>query len=261
MGARHCSVCSIRLPGVGGRLLNRRIAVVAGVVALVYVVAIVAGLRVRKANFFDYFEGAKVRGAWTPPKLSEADEEVRRGALIFNETPLYAGKFVGGKLSCGSCHAEGGTQPLASPMVGVPASFPQFNARAGHVISLEDRIQECFVRSENGRPLDYKGSEMRGLVAYIQWLSKPRAGAEKFVGRGFVALPDLAPDAKRGEGIYARQCAGCHGTNGEGKPLTFPPLWGPDSFNDGAGMNGVKRMAAFVHAQPRPVFNVAYKGY
>ncbi len=65
----------------------------------------------------------------------------------------------------------------------------------------------------------------------------------------------------------------------------FPPLWGPNSFNDGAGMNGIPKMAAFVqhnmpqnrkgvlsaqdawdvsafvHAHARPVFNTAYKNF
>jgi hypothetical protein len=63
------------------------------------------------------------------------------------------------------------------------------------------------------------------------------------------------------------------------------PVWGPNSFNDGAGMNSVTKMAAFVfhsmppnhpgtlsaqdaydvsayiHSQPRPKFNQAYKNY
>jgi thiosulfate dehydrogenase len=62
-------------------------------------------------------------------------------------------------------------------------------------------------------------------------------------------------------------------------------VWGPNSFNDGAGMNDPKKMAAFVvhnmpqnhpgtlnaqdaydvsefiHTMPRPKFNEAYKNY
>ncbi len=167
-------------------------------------------------------------------------------------------------------------------MVGLPPLFPQFNARAGHIISLEDRIQECFVRSENGTPLDYKGTEMRALVAYIDWLSQPAQSSARFIGRGLVNLPDLVPDPAAGAAIYAAQCAGCHGSNGEGRRPVFPALWGPHSFNDGAGMNGIKKMAAFVqhnmpqnrmgiltpqqafdvaayiHTQPRPAFNKQY---
>ncbi|GAC1516363.1 MAG: hypothetical protein NVS1B11_36800 [Terriglobales bacterium] len=160
-----------------------------------------------------------------------------------------------------------------------------YNERAGHVISLKDRIQECFVRSENGTPIDYNGEYMQSLVEYINWLSVPEPKHKTFKGRGLISLPDLQPHPEEGAKIYAFQCAGCHGRNGEGKAPMFPPVWGPDSFNDGAGMNGVRKMAAFVqhnmpqnrmgiltpqqaydvaafiHSQPRPAFNPAYKNY
>ena len=67
-------------------------------------------------------------------------------------------------------------------MVGLPALFPMYNARAGHVISLKERIQECFVRSENGKPLDYEGPEMKALVDYIDWLRRRRRTARSYKG-------------------------------------------------------------------------------
>jgi thiosulfate dehydrogenase len=233
---------------------------------------------------------ATVKMAWLAPHTrdvpqGELGDSIRRGELIFDETPLYAAQYTHSRIACTSCHAEGGIQPFASAVVGVPIMFPQFNERAGHVITLKDRIQECFVRSENGTPLPYEGTEMRALLDYIDWLSKPEPGRSPFVGRGLVALPELKPDVERGQEIYATQCAGCHGSNGEGKRPMFPPVWGPDSFNDGAGMNGVRKMASFVqhnmpqnrmgilsaqdafdvagfiHEQPRPAFNGAYKKY
>jgi len=54
-----------------------------------------------------------------------------------------------------------------------------------------------------------------------------------------------------------KTCAVCHGENGLGKRVEdaadkkfyqFPPLWGPDSFNDGAGMARLIAMAGFVRA-------------
>ena len=162
---------------------------------------------------------------------------------------------------------------------------PMYNKRAGHVISLQDRIQECFVRSENGKPLSYSGVEMKALVDYITWLSEPQTGRKPFVGRGLIHLPDLNPDPKHGVEIYAAQCAGCHGQNGEGTGPLFPSVWGSGSFNDGAGMDDITKMAAFVqknmpqnrpgilspqeaydvsafiHAQPRPTFNQAHKHF
>jgi thiosulfate dehydrogenase len=269
---------------------NRWTLIVMLLIAVVYFGAIAVGMRVKDLTIWGRTQPPKGTMAWVPPAerdipAGELGESIRRGALLFGETPLYAGKFTHSKITCANCHAEGGIQPYSSPMVGVPATFPQFNQRAGHVISLKDRIQECFVRSENGTPLSYEGPEMTALVNYISWLSSPRPDNQAYVGRGLVALPELKPDPVRGGKIYDAQCAGCHGSNGQGRAPLYPPLWGPYSFNDGAGMNGIPKMAAyvqhnmpqnrmgilsaqdaydvagFVHAQPRPAFNQEFKHF
>jgi thiosulfate dehydrogenase len=103
-----------------------------------------------------------------------------------------------------------------------------------------------------------------------------------------VPLLERAADPAHGAAVYAQTCAVCHGADGSGKRIgsvgdgkgyEFPPLWGPDSFNDGAGMarlitgSGFIRgnmprgttwqnpaltpeeawdVAAFVSSQPRP---------
>ena len=260
---------------------------VAAFTAVLYGASIIGGLAVKDLKFDRSDIPTHPGMAWTPPPESSIPRgpqgnSIRLGSLIFNQTPLYASQHATAKIKCSDCHAEGGTQPFASPVVAVAATFPQFNQRAGHIISLQDRIQECFVRSENGTPIDYNGEQMRALVDYINWLSTPEPNRQKFQGRGLVPLPDLQPDPVHGAQIYASQCAGCHGQLGEGSLPMFPPLWGPHSFNDGAGMNGIPKMAAFVqhnmpqnrmgilsaqeaydvsafiHAQPRPAFNSAY---
>jgi thiosulfate dehydrogenase len=65
-------------------------------------------------------------------------------------------------------------------------------------------------------------------------------------------------DATRGAEAYARTCAVCHQPHGLGKRAgsgyEFPPLWGPDSFNDGAGMDRFERAVRFIrHNMPRGV--------
>ncbi|HUV69730.1 MAG TPA: c-type cytochrome, partial [Terracidiphilus sp.] len=210
---------------------------------------------------------------------------VRRGKLLFDETPKYAPEYVGNKLACGDCHVQSGTAKYAAPMIDLAGLFPMFNKRAGHVISLQNRIQECFSRSEAGRPLPLDSATMKAMVAYIDWLSKDGVKGKAYQGRGFVKLPALKGDAVAGKKVYVAQCAACHGSNGAGVPPILPAVWGKDSYNDGAGMNNPTKMAAFlvhnmpqnhpgtltpqqaydvsayVHAQPRPKFNQAYKGY
>lgn len=213
------------------------------------------------------------------------DDPIRQGRAIFDETPKYAAGYVGNALSCNDCHIQSGTAAFAAPMIGLPGLFPMFNQRAGRVISLHDRIQECFVRSENGHPLPEDGPEMRALVSYIEWLSTGHQRGRPFPGRGFVKLPAAEPDAAHGSAIYREQCAPCHGSEGSGAPPIIPALWGPQSYNDAAGMNTVPKMAAFVqhnmpqnhpgtlppqdaydvaafiHAKPRPRFNPLYAKY
>ena len=80
------------------------------------------------------------------------------------------------------------------------------------------------------------------------------------VARPLVPLPDRAADPERGRVVFTQSCAICHGADGQGQRAEklearqtgrryhFPPLWGPDSFNDGAGMARVITAAQFVHA-------------
>jgi thiosulfate dehydrogenase len=228
--------------------------------------------------------------AWAEPDPAKipagpVGDSIRAGLLIFNQTPKYAPAYTGNKLSCSNCHVRGGMEPFAAPMVGMAGLFPMFNTRAKKVISLEDRVQECFTRSENGHPLPWSSPEMTAVVSFIHWLSIGQVDGKPFPGRGFVKLPELQADSVRGQKIYTDQCAPCHGKDGAGKPPILPALWGPDSFNDGAGMDQLPKMAAFVQhnmpqnnpgklsaqeaydvtafvqTKPRPKFNQEYAGY
>jgi thiosulfate dehydrogenase len=209
----------------------------------------------------------------------------QQGKLIFDNTPKYAGKYVGNKLSCNDCHLKSGTADLSAPMIDMAGLFPMYNKRAGHIISLQNRIQECFTRSEAGTPPPENSTEMHALVAYIDWLSRDGAKGKPYKGRGLVTLAALKGDPVRGSAIYAAQCASCHGVDGAGVPPVIPALWGKDSYNDGAGMSQPEKMAgfvihnmpqnhpgtltaqqaydvsAYVNSKARPKFNQAYKGY
>ncbi|MFS8037511.1 c-type cytochrome [Xanthobacter sp. AM11] len=185
--------------------------------------------------------------------LSEANApQLVRGMRLNTQTHTLLPNNVGNVLNCASCHLNGGTVADGSPYVGVSAFFPSYGARAGRVITLEERINGCFQRSMNGKPLPKEGDDMKAMVAYFNWMKGITKPEDKVEGRGIGKVSqDIKPDPDNGKRIYAAQCAVCHGDNGEGLKdaagkFVYPPLWGDLSFNIGAGMARTYTAAAFV---------------
>lgn len=211
-------------------------------------------------------EVAKARAALDPaidkslfetPRLASLLAEPNAGQLVRGmrlntETRDLLPGHVGNDLSCTSCHLNGGTVADGSPYVGVSAFFPSYAPRAGRVITMEDRINGCFLRSMNGKPLPVDGPDMAAMIAYFEWMKGATKPEDKVAGRGVGKIdPALKPDSENGKAIYAAQCAACHGAEGEGLKdaagkTVYPPLWGERSFNIGAGMARSYTAAAFV---------------
>lgn len=179
-------------------------------------------------------------------------DQLIRGMRLNTETHTLLPNNVGNVLNCTSCHLNGGTVADGSPYVGVSAFFPSYGARAGRVITLEERINGCFQRSMNGKPLAKDGPDMMAMVAYFDWMKRETKPEDKVEGRGIGKIDrNIKPDQENGKQIYAAQCAVCHGANGEGLTdaagkYVYPPLWGDKSFNIGAGMARTYTAAAFV---------------
>ncbi len=183
-------------------------------------------------------------------------DAVRLGRNIFNNPQQYAKGYAGNGLTCSNCHLDGGTQPWGGPLIGVWGVFPAYSARSAMVETLGDRLNDCFLRSMNGKALPLESAEMKGLLAYAWWLSDGVPTGESVTGRGFerAVPPKQPPDPVRGKALYAGKCAGCHGVDGAGTPgangaYVFPPLWGPASFNEGAGMARLQTAASFVQTK------------
>lgn len=179
-------------------------------------------------------------------------DQVVRGMRLHLETKALLPQNVGNSLNCTSCHLNAGTVADGSPFVGVSAFFPSYAPRAGKVVTLEERINGCFRRSMNGAPLPPQSADMQAMVAYFDWMKRNTQAGDKVAGRGVGKVdPAIKPDVHNGEKIYVQQCAVCHGQDGEGLKredgqLIFPPLWGDQSFNIGAGMARTYTAAAFV---------------
>lgn len=180
------------------------------------------------------------------------DEQLVRGMRLNAETRKLLPDNVGNDLNCSSCHLNAGTVADGSPYVGVSAFFPSYAPRAGKEITMEERINGCFRRSMNGKPLKVDSDDMKAMVAYFDWMRGETKPEDKVPGRGVGKIDQsLVPDPVNGQKIYAAQCAVCHGANGEGLKddvgrLVYPPLWGDRSFNIGAGMARTYTAAAFV---------------
>lgn len=208
---------------------------------------------------------------WVVPDVDKLPDDdwgrtVRYGRDLITKTATLIGpevsdpahRFAGNNLTCQSCHLEAGTKKFGLPFVGVYADFPNYRARSGAVGTLEDRIQGCMVRSMNGKRLPPDGREITAMVAYMKFLSSSRPVGAPTPGRGVGRMPELTRAANpiHGQAIYAQTCAVCHGDHGQGrregvvgdaKGYAIPPLWGQDSFNDGAGMTRLIGAANFVH--------------
>lgn len=176
-------------------------------------------------------------------------DSIRYGRQIVERTQETMKANVGARLSCSACHLNAGTLARGGSFVGLYGRFPQWNARSHRVIALQDRITECFLRSMNGTPPAYSSKEMIAIVAYIAWLSRdvpvgtPAAKESVFIE----PLPSASPDLAHGAKLYASTCTACHQADGNGVGDVFPPLWGVQSFNSGAGMARLDRMTGFVH--------------
>ncbi|HET7228431.1 MAG TPA: c-type cytochrome [Longimicrobium sp.] len=194
------------------------------------------------------------------PADSMVAARVVQGYRIFRQTGKYAARYTGNGLTCGNCHLNAGQRDRGMPLVGVAAVFPEFRARSGRLISLEDRIRDCFERSMNGTAPAYDSPELLSVAAYVAWLSdgQPVGKSPEWRGRNTIAKAAQVPvarlDTAAGHTVYTRTCVGCHGADGQGVALGTArpgPLWGPRSWNDGAGMARVYTAAGFIrHAMP-----------
>jgi thiosulfate dehydrogenase len=175
-------------------------------------------------------------------------DEIRLGHDAIADTQKLMPHNIRAGMNCAACHIGAGTKARGGSFVGTYARFPQWNKRAKRVITLQDRLAECFLYSENGTPPSYTSKEMIGMVAYIAYLSRrvPTGETQAESDSFLVKVPSTPPNVQHGATLYAQKCATCHQPDGAGVAGTYPPLWGPKSFNNGAGMAHLNRITGFV---------------
>lgn len=252
--------------------------------------------------------------AWEFPKNPLKDKslddsklanDIRWGFRLFTSTPAEASQFVPGKISCSNCHLNAGQRERALPLVGIAGAFPEYNKRSGRLYTLSDRIVDCFLRSQNATGVagvakdaaslpTTTSKEVLALNAYITWLARdyPVGKNPEWRGKNAIATDKQIPvaklDPKKGEVLFMERCINCHGMDGQGVAIgekKAGPLWGPDSWNDGAGAARVytlagiirymmpytypgsltdeeaQQIAAFINSKPRPSFPFKEQDY
>lgn len=212
---------------------------------------------------------------WTAPDSSlipdsKEGEMIRYGKALIANTSFYFGPH--GKISheanglnCQNCHLDAGTKPWGNNYGGVFSTYPKFRERRGALETVIQRVNDCFQRSLNGKAPDSSSYEMQSILAYMKWVGSNVDKGKKPAGSGLQqpALLNRAADPQRGKLVYESTCMRCHGKDGQGtlKPdsmyYLYPPLWGPHSYNTGAGLYRLSRFAGYV--RDNMPFGTSYK--
>ncbi len=216
-----------------------------------------------RARLVPAFDPAKIWEA-PDPYLAQTDanaEMIAYGRDLIAHTQDYFGEqgLVRpgsiNQLNCQNCHLDAGSKPFGNNYFAVESTYPKMRGRSGTLETIPRRVNDCFERSMNGKPIDTTSHEMQAIAAYIRWLSTGVPKGEKPKGTGLMEVPflDRPADPARGQQVFAAQCASCHGADGQGLPMPdsprrYPPLWGPGSYNQAAGLFRLSRFAGYVKA-------------
>ncbi|HEY2581921.1 MAG TPA: c-type cytochrome [Mucilaginibacter sp.] len=202
--------------------------------------------------------------AWKAPDTTtipagKEGDMIRYGKELLAHTAIYFGPRgsiaqLSNGMNCQNCHLYGGSRIFSNNYAVVPASYPKLSYRSGKVQPVTMRIAECFNRSLAGRVPDTNGREVQAMVAYFKWIGQGVKKRQKLFGTASETLVfmKIPADTVKGKAVFISKCKVCHGNNGEGllaadkRSYTYPPLWGKNSYNDGAGMYRISNFAGFV---------------
>jgi thiosulfate dehydrogenase len=191
---------------------------------------------------------------------NKTGDEIRYGRDLYMHTAYYLGpkgvvmKLCGNKMNCMNCHLDVGERPFSNDFLETYLKYPQYRAREGMVLTIEDRINNCFERPMNGKQLPYDSREMRAMVAYLRWLCEGKVVSYKddSIHLGKINFIDRAANVRNGEKIFISKCAKCHQPDGQGQltpdkeTYIYPPLWGMQSYAQGSSMNRNITAARFI---------------
>lgn len=201
---------------------------------------------------------------WRPRDISSISDKNQKAIIEYGrELITHTSKYLGPNgsvlkisngMNCQNCHLEAGTKTFGNNYGSVFANYPKFRARSGTVENIYKRVNDCIERSLNGKALDTNGREMQAIKAYISFIGGNVEKGKKAEGSGLkdLAFLNRAADPLKGREVFAAKCQNCHQADGYGLLLPdkteyqYPPLWGNNSFNDGAGLFRISNFAKYV---------------
>lgn len=201
---------------------------------------------------------------WKPADINlitdeNLKKEIEYGKDLIAHTAKYFGpngsvKKITNGMNCNNCHLDAGTKSWGNNYGSVFSMYPKMRARSGQIEDLYKRISDCMQRSLNGETLQKDEKEMKAMIAYIDYIGKNVSKGKEANAAGIYNLDflDRAADPIKGKSLYNKKCITCHQTNGQGiiaedkKEYTYPPLWGKNSYNQGAGLYRLSRFAGYI---------------
>ncbi len=235
-----------------------------------------------------------------PPKNyppGELGRMVKLGEEIIYNTNTHplTKELVGNDLKCTNCHLDGGKTKTLGTFIGTATSFPAYSPREKTVQTLQNRINNCFMRSMNGKRPIIDTEASVAMASYVTWLSSgmpikmnPKKPVNPNYSKIWWGKKWVLPMIKvatndnylSGQKLYTEKCMACHQSDGQGlAEAKFPPIWGERSYNTGAGLSKPEKLstyllynmplgkadltkqqavdiAIYVDAQPRPSFDL-----
>lgn len=202
---------------------------------------------------------------WHAPEIATLDSDPDKEKILLGKDIIAnTAKYFGPKgivkanatngMNCQNCHLDAGTRVFGNNYGSVFSTYPKYRPRSGTIENIYKRVTDCFERSLNGIAPDSGSKEMEAIVAYINWVGKDVKKGEKAAGSGLkeLAYMERAADPEKGKAGYEKHCVSCHTTSGSGmlnadsSGFIYPPLWGNNSYNSGAGLFRMGSLARYI---------------
>jgi thiosulfate dehydrogenase len=161
---------------------------------------------------------------------------VEHGAELFGDPALS--KFPFNAYSCATCHEALGGPTGARLVVGAPLSgvVKRTSYWGGAEIDLLRAVNHClrFFMLQD-QPWSGQEPEAEAIYAYLESISGPGTEGAKVAFTIAYAAEDIAPrEARRGEALFDRACATCHGAahTGTDKLVDYAPTLPEDALTE-----------------------------